>query len=145
MLMDNKRGLEVGAGGMGEVIDAQPDNRVGEGYLRGDTTGESQAGMKETERRDSPVEVEYPTQDNNNTMQQRESMSTETEVPPVAEEDTVNLTTKDGESLEPEWVHEVENTVNETRNNPLERQKKIARLRKTFVGQRFRRQIEGNE
>ena len=135
--MDNKRGVE--GGGMGEVADVAVRNNE---ELKSTVAGEAKKG-EVTEKR---VEV------GSSIVQ---GMPTRPVVPAIADGktgddgsakgDLVNLTTKDGETIEKEWVKRIRDVMGETKENPRKREDEIFEIKKDFILKRFGRKIGGGK
>ena len=61
------------------------------------------------------------------------------------QDDSTDLTTRDGEKLEGVWVTAVQNVMSGTKENPRERADRIFLLKKDLIRKRFNREIGGSE
>lgn len=139
--MDNKRGMEGGRA-MGEVVDVQSGAVEDLGMGRGVEVMEQGAGEKVGET-DGGVAQAMPAQP---VVQPAvDDADVQTDETSKIQGDLVNLTTKDGEKIEKEWVDKVRNVISETRDDPRRREDDIFEVKKDFIKKRFGREIGGGK
>jgi len=141
--MDSMRGSGEASGVMGEVFDAK--------------SGEQEKSM---EYRDGVVEnVREGGEGSREAVMESMPKAVDESMKPVEvggdgggtigvienQDDSTDLTTRDGEKLEGVWVTAVQNVMSGTKENPRERADRIFLLKKDLIRKRFNREIGGSE
>jgi len=139
--MDNERGVGSGVA-KGEIVDVKSGEVENLGMAeRGEVAKESVAEkVGETEggvKQGMTVQPEMP--------MAADDDQAETDQVGGVQSDLVNLTTKDGEGIEKEWVDKVQSIVRDTRDDPRRREDEVFAVKKNFIFKRFGRKIGGGK
>ena len=137
--MDSKRGAE-GSAGKGEVVDMQT-GLVESSDMMGGTKEVNGGAVEKTGEQHSGAGQAMPSVSNGSVTNAVATDDDATMADGDAQSDLVNLTTKDGEKIEKEWVKKIENIVGGTRDDPRRREDEVFKVKKDFIFKRFGRKI----
>jgi len=139
--MDNERGVGGGVA-KGEVVDVKSGEVEHLGMVEKGEAAKESAAEKVGEK-EGGVKQEMPAQPEKSMA--ADGDQAETDQVGDVQNDLVNLTTKDGEGIEKEWVDKVQSIVKDTRDDPRRREDEVFAVKKNFVFKRFGRKIGGGK
>jgi len=139
--MDNERGVGSGVA-KGEVVDVKSGEVEHIGTMEGGEAPKESVAEKVGET-EGGVQQGMPAQPAMPVAVDDEQAGTD-QVGDI-QNDLVNLTTRDSESIEKEWVNKVQDIVKETRDDPRRREDEVFEVKKNFIFKRFGRKIGGGK